>query len=125
MRHEAGDPLSKIAWTLPVIAAALLAAMWLTAPAERQAGGAAAPDADVLAIVQQHCAVCHAADPPHEAFAEAPGNMMIESLDDVRRHGEAIDQFAVRTEIMPLGNETGMTEAERETLGAWIAAQGQ
>jgi uncharacterized membrane protein len=31
----------------------------------------------------------------------------------------------VRTEIMPLGNETGMTQAERETLGAWIAAHGQ
>jgi uncharacterized membrane protein len=125
MRHEAGDPLSKIAWTLPVIAVALLAALWVTAPAERQASGATAPDADVLAIVQQHCAVCHAADPPHEAFPAPPADMVISSLDDVRRHGEAIDQFAVRTEIMPLGNETGMTDAEREMLGAWIAAQGQ
>jgi uncharacterized membrane protein len=125
MRHEAGDPLRKIAWTLPVIAVALIAALWLTAPAARQVATATAPDADVLAIVQQHCAVCHAADPPHEAFAEAPGGMVIESLDDVRRQGEAIDQFAVRTEIMPLGNETGMTEVERETLGAWIAAQRQ
>ena len=123
MRHEAGDPLGKIAWTLPVIAVALIAALWLTAPAERAASGPAAPDADVLAIVQQHCAVCHSADPPHEAFAEPPADMVIESLDDVRQHGELIDQFAVRTEIMPLGNETGMTEAERETLGAWIAAQ--
>jgi uncharacterized membrane protein len=51
--------------------------------------------------------------------------MVIESLDDVRRHGEAIDQLAVRTEIMPLGNETGMTEAERHTLGDWIAAHGR
>jgi uncharacterized membrane protein len=69
--------------------------------------------------------VCHSADPPHEGFAEPPADMVISSLDDVRRHGEAIDQFAVRTEIMPLGNETGMTEADRETLGAWIAAQQQ
>ena len=125
MRHEAGDPLSKIAWTLPVIAVALMAALWLTAPAARQASGAAAADADVLAIIQQHCAVCHSADPTHEAFTEPPADMVISSLDDVRRHGEAIDQFAVRTEIMPLGNETGMTEAEREMLGAWIAAQGR
>lgn len=125
MRHEAGDPLSKIAWTLPVIAVALLAALWLTAPAERQASGAVAADADVLAIVQQHCAVCHSADPPHEGFTEPPADLVIESLEDVRQHGEMIDQFAVRTEIMPLGNETGMTETERQTLGAWIAAHGQ
>jgi len=124
MRHEAGDPLSKIAWTLPVIAVTLLAALWLTAPAERQASGAVAADADVLAIVQQHCAVCHSADPPHEGFTEPPAGMVIESLDDVRQHGEAIDQFAVMTEIMPLGNETGMTGPERETLGAWITAHG-
>ncbi len=51
MRHEAGDPFGKIAWTLPVIAVALIAALWLTAPAEREAGGATAADADVLAIV--------------------------------------------------------------------------
>ncbi len=30
VRHEVGDPLSKIAWTLPVIFAALAAAYWLT-----------------------------------------------------------------------------------------------
>jgi uncharacterized membrane protein len=123
MRHEAGDPLGKIAWTLPVIAIALLTALWLTAPAQRQAGAATASDAEVLAIVQQHCFACHAAEPTHEAFAEPPKGMVIETLDDVRRHGALIDQFAVASEIMPLGNETGMTQTERDMLGAWIAAQ--
>jgi uncharacterized membrane protein len=124
MRHEAGDPLGKVAWTLPVIAIALLAALWLTAPQQRQAGGtAAASDAEVLAIIKQHCVTCHAAEPTHEAFAEPPKGMVIETLDDVRRHGALIEQFAVRTEIMPLGNETGMTKPERDMLGAWIAEQ--
>jgi uncharacterized membrane protein len=50
---------------------------------------------------------------------------VIETLDEVRRYGQIIDQFAVQTEIMPLGNETGMTETERAKLGAWIAAQQQ
>ena len=31
-RHDAGDPLSKIGWTLPVAAVALLLAVYLTAP---------------------------------------------------------------------------------------------
>jgi uncharacterized membrane protein len=51
--------------------------------------------------------------------------MVIETIDDVRRYGQIIDQFTVQTEIMPLGNETGMTETERAKLGAWIAAQQQ
>jgi uncharacterized membrane protein len=64
VRHEAGDPLNKIGWTLPVIAIALFAALWLTAPAQRPASPPeVASDAEVLAIVQQHCASCHAANP--------------------------------------------------------------
>jgi uncharacterized membrane protein len=123
LRHEAGDPLGKIAWTLPVIAIALIGALWLTAPAQRQASGAAAAsDGDVLAIVRQHCASCHAASPTSEVFTEPPKGVVIETLHDVRRYRELIDQFAVKTEAMPLGNETGMTEKERDILGAWIAA---
>lgn len=126
VRHEAGDPLNKIGWTLPVIAIALFAALWLTAPAQRPAPPeVAVADAEVLAIVQQHCASCHAANPAHEAFTEPPGDMAIETIEDVRRHGERIDQFTVQTDIMPLGNETGMTQEERNRLGAWIAAQRQ
>jgi uncharacterized membrane protein len=30
--------------------------------------------------------------------------------------------MAVDTQVMPLGNPTGMTPAERQLLGAWIAA---
>jgi uncharacterized membrane protein len=126
IRHEAGDPLTKIGWMLPLIVLALLAALWLTAPAQRPAGPqAAVPDAEVLAIVQQHCVSCHAANPVHETFTEPPAGMVLESLDDVRRYRDLIDQFAVETEIMPLGNETGMTETERARLGTWIAAQQQ
>jgi len=124
LRREAGDPVGRIAWTLPVIAAALIGALWLTAPAERDAGAAASPSDDqVLAVVQQHCVACHSNNPSHDAFSEPPKGMVIETLDDVRRHVELIDQFTVKTEIMPLGNETGMTRGEREMLGVWIAAQ--
>ena len=33
-----------------------------------------------------------------------------------------IKAVAVDTEVMPLGNPTRMTPAERQRLGAWIAA---
>jgi uncharacterized membrane protein len=124
LRHEAGDPLGKIAWTLPVIAAALFGALWLTSPTQRNADAAAGPsDGEVLAVIQQHCVTCHSNNPSHDAFSEPPKGLVIETLDDVRRHAELIDQFAVKTEIMPLGNDTGMTQGERDTLGAWIAAE--
>jgi uncharacterized membrane protein len=42
--------------------------------------------------------------------------------DEVLRINAArIQAQAVASHNMPLGNETGMTEAERQTIGAWIA----
>jgi len=37
-------------------------------------------------------------------------------------HAQRIEAQAVLAKIMPLGNTTGMTEAERRKLGAWIEA---
>ena len=36
--------------------------------------------------------------------------------------GALIEQLAVATKVMPIGNATGMTQAERDELGAWIRA---
>ena len=33
-----------------------------------------------------------------------------------------VKQMAVDSDVMPLGNMTGMTDEERATLGAWIEA---
>ncbi|MFO1088260.1 MAG: urate hydroxylase PuuD [Hyphomicrobiales bacterium] len=123
VRHEAGDPIAKVAWTLPVIAAALLAAMWFTAPRAATAVAGGVPDADVLAITQKHCVMCHAAKPTHDGFAEAPKGVMLETIEQVRRYAPLIEVQAVKTHVMPLGDETGITDEERARLGAWIAQQ--
>jgi uncharacterized membrane protein len=122
-RHEAGDPFAKIWWTLPVAAAALVAALIMTAPAARTGGEAVVSDADVLTITQTHCAMCHADKPTHEGFADAPKGVVLTDIAHLRRYAAVIDQQAVKSDAMPLGNETGMTEQERKTLGDWIAAQ--
>ena len=44
--------------------------------------------------------------------------------EDIRRYAPLIKMQAIDSEVMPLGNETGMTREERDTLGAWIAANG-
>ncbi|WP_075215873.1 urate hydroxylase PuuD [Mongoliimonas terrestris] len=124
-RHEAGDPLQKIWWTLPLAAGGLAVALVMTAPAAREAtvDGVRVTDADVLAITARHCATCHAEAPTHEGFAEAPKGVMLTSIDQIRQFAALIDQQAVQSDAMPLGNETGMTAEERRALGAWIAAR--
>jgi len=77
--------------------------------------------AEARAIVAAHCTSCHAADPAHRGFAEPPRGVALETPQDMRHHAEAIRRQAVLSHAMPLGNETGMTEAERARLGAWIA----
>jgi uncharacterized membrane protein len=124
VRHEAGDELRKILWAPGLAAAGLAAAVVMTAPRTDPALAAlAASDADVVRIASTHCAVCHAARPRHEGFAEAPKGVHLETLADLRRWAPMIDQQAVKTETMPLGNETNMTTDERRILGAWIARQ--
>ncbi len=75
---------------------------------------------DVQAIVHKHCSSCHAAAPTHELFPEAPGGVMFDTAEQVIQYAPRIMEQSVMSDIMPLGNETGMTEAERALLGKWI-----
>jgi uncharacterized membrane protein len=67
--------------------------------------------------------MCHAAKPTHDGFAEAPKGVMLETIEEVRRYAPLIEVQAVKTHVMPLGDETGITDEERARLGAWIAQQ--
>ena len=126
VHHEVGTPFASIAWTLPVTAVALAVSVWLTAPAPLDANatrGQRVSDVEALGITDAHCASCHAQQPTHPAFKVAPKNVVLETAGDLRRYASLIDLHTVRTRTMPLGNETGMTDAERSRLGAWLAAQ--
>jgi uncharacterized membrane protein len=124
IRHDAGDPLDTFSWALPLIAIMLIGALWLTQPADRPARAAVdVADAEVMTITQTHCVSCHAERPTNQSFPEPPKGVVIETLDDLRRYHQLVDIQAVKTEAMPLGNETGMTAEERAKLGAWLDAQ--
>ena len=122
-RHEAGDPLGRIWWALPVATAAIAVLVVVTAPMGRSAGGPVPSDAEVTAIVEKHCTMCHSGRPTHVGITEPPKGVELTSLDDLRRYAEAITAQAVTSNAMPLGNETRMSAAERGELGAWLAAQ--
>jgi len=121
-RHDAGDPLRKIAWTLPVAAAALIGAIYLSAPQTTAlpTTAGAVSEGEVLAIVGTHCVMCHSQHPTHEGFDAPPKGVILGSVADIRLHGQQILEQAVYGDTMPLGNETGMTDAERQKLGAFI-----
>ena len=77
-------------------------------------------DAEALAIVHKHCVMCHAEKPTHESFREAPKNIILETVADLKKHAATIYAQTVQIKAMPLGNQTDMSENERATLGQWL-----
>ena len=49
-----------------------------------------------------------------------PRGVVLETREQIVDQADAVEEQAVRTKAMPLGNVTGMTDEERETLGAWL-----
>jgi uncharacterized membrane protein len=120
-RIDAGDNWDRYGWTLPTAAMALISTIYVTAPAPRAAGSASATsDEQAMAISAKHCVACHAHNPSHPAFKEPPKNMALETVSDMRRYAQQIYMQTVQNRAMPLGNQTGMTEAERDALGRWV-----
>jgi uncharacterized membrane protein len=97
-------------------AVALLVAIATALPAN----GASVSDADALAIVRKHCVMCHAAMPSHASFQEAPKNITLETIADIKKHAATVYIQTVQTKAMPLGNQTAMTDDERSALGRWL-----
>jgi uncharacterized membrane protein len=71
--------------------------------------------AEIAPILATHCAGCHDVPAP-------PLGVKLDNWEHVRAASARIKAVAVDSGVMPLGNPTGMTPAERQTLGAWIAA---
>lgn len=77
-------------------------------------------DVKAISIIERRCTQCHSAQPTDEVFKVAPKGVMFDSLDQIKKHLTMIKKQAVDSQIMPIGNLTGMTEEERQLLGQWI-----
>jgi uncharacterized membrane protein len=97
-----------------------LAAAAATAAAATAATAAPPSDAEILALVTKHCTQCHATEPTHEAFAKPPQGIVLQTIEQISRNALKIMDQVVIQRAMPLGNETGMTDAERDLIAAWI-----
>jgi uncharacterized membrane protein len=109
---------------IPVAAAAATVAVALAIQPDEpdRAAGTEVEPAAALAIVEERCATCHSADPTSEQFTSAPAGVVFDTPAQIADRADAIRVQAVDSRAMPLGNVTGMTDEERETLAAWIAA---
>src|SRR4029079_9730036 len=110
-------------WVRPVAAVALSTGIYLTAPAPRGTTGGAVTDTQAQAIVGKHCLMCHAHNPSNPGFKEPPKNVALETVREMRRFAKQIYMQTVQNRAMPLGNQTAMTDDERDALGRWVTGQ--
>jgi uncharacterized membrane protein len=82
--------------------------------------GAPVQFAAAQTVVQLRCVSCHAARPTDPQFTAAPKGVLLETPEQMVAHAQQIKAMAVTSRIMPLANRTGMTDAERALLGAWV-----
>lgn len=109
---------------LPVAATALFIATMIFADWAQRSTQVTIEDAvsftEIEGILQTHCTTCHSVTPTHEFFEEAPIGVMLDTPAQMQQYAPKILEQTVQSDIMPLGNETGMTAAERALLGKWI-----
>ncbi|WP_164963178.1 urate hydroxylase PuuD [Rubrivivax sp. JA1026] len=121
-RHKAKLKGVQPPWGYAAAGVALIAALivWLApAPRAPQAASAAPVTlAQVQAVVEQRCVVCHNAQLQQK-------NVALHTPELVRQHAQAIYQQAVVLKAMPLNNATGISDDERVLLARWYEGGAQ
>ncbi len=64
--------------------------------------------------------MCHSPNPTHKGFTAPPNNVVLDTPAHIQTFAPRIYAMAVAARAMPLGNETGITDADRAKLGGWI-----
>jgi uncharacterized membrane protein len=115
--------------------ATLAAAPGASAPAGAAPAGAPLPDvpaagaanpapaggyARIQQILAARCVNCHATRPTFPGFPAPPKGLILETEDQLRAKLPLI-ATQVATRVMPIGNITAMTDAERTELLDWIS----
>ncbi|HEX7441393.1 MAG TPA: urate hydroxylase PuuD [Caldimonas sp.] len=118
-RHKALVAGRRVPWEYAAIGTALIVglAAW-RAPA---AGPSAPPPAaavsmaQVKAVVDQRCVLCHNAETQQK-------NVALHTPELIKTHAQMMYQQVVVLKQMPFGNATQMTDAERAVIRRWFEA---
>ena len=122
-RHEGkGSPW----WTWGVAAAGMVAVGWLSAAGPATVTAAALPATPKLTQVQNiilgRCSMCHSAEPVWAGIPMHLKAVRLDSPEEILRHAQLIEAYAVRSQAMPPGNVSLMSPKERMLLASWFAA---
>lgn len=79
--------------------------------------------AKVKPVLDRNCSICHSQKPPLPYYAKAPAGVTFDSAQDLARFAARVLEVATRTDQMPPGNMTQMTDGERKALSSAIEAQ--
>jgi uncharacterized membrane protein len=120
-RHKALVQGRRVPWEHAIVGTLVVLglAFWLAPPPmSAQAKAAAARPvtyAEVDAVIQQRCVMCHNAQLQQK-------NVALHTPALVAQHAQAIHQQVVLLKLMPLNNATQITDAERALIGRWYEA---
>ena len=87
-------------------------------------GGPVAFD-QVQPIIQARCVSCHAAKPTQEGFQAPPQGILLDTPTQIHAMAAAINQQAAASRVMPPGNLTNITDAERRMIARWFKGGAQ
>jgi len=121
-RHKALVAGRRVPWEYAGAGTVLIVvlAVWLApapAPANAAAAASSAPPsmAQVQAVVNQRCILCHNAETQQK-------NVDLHTPALVKQHAQMVYQQVVVLKQMPFGNATQMTDAERALFKRWFEA---
>ena len=118
VRHQGRDARPAAAMV------AVLFVLLFVALAPRNEPGTAGLTAADFASVQQvfvaRCSTCHSAHPTREGITAAPKGVLFDTQQQIVVNARRAYEQVVVTKAMPLGNVTGITDAERDLIGRWV-----
>jgi len=124
-RHKAHVLGKRAPWEHAIVGTGVLVAMavWLAPKppsAEEQAAAKAAAAqpagyAEVRAVLDQRCVLCHNAQLQQK-------NVRLDTAQDLKAHAQAVYQQVAVLKLMPLNNATQITDAERDLIKRWFDA---
>jgi uncharacterized membrane protein len=117
LRHK-----GRTVWAIPVTAALATLALAVAIAPHKPDTAQSYTFSVVQQVITARCATCHAQRPTQPGFSVAPKGLLLDTAAQIAANAQKINEQAVVTRAMPIGNLTQMTDAERAMLAAWIAA---
>jgi len=117
LRHQGRD-VRRVA--AAVVAAGAILVIVLAPQPQGAAGLTAADFPAVAKVFELRCVTCHSGHPTYPGILAAPKGVTFDTQAEIVANAHRAYEQVVVTKAMPLGNATGITDAERDLIGRWV-----